>query len=106
MRVGLISYEYPPQQGLGGVGTYNFRLAGALGRARHSVHVITGPSELPPVDQPNVTVHRVPAEFDPCDAPRAVRWCFWQLVGGPMSRANPAVWHWMRWNLASYRAIE
>ena len=41
MRVGLVSYEYPPQQGLGGVGTYMFRLAGALGRAGHEVHVIT-----------------------------------------------------------------
>ena len=33
MRIGLVTYEYPPQQGLGGVGTYMFRLAGALGRA-------------------------------------------------------------------------
>ena len=52
MRIGLISYEYPPQQGLGGVGTYFFRLAGALGHAGHDVHVVTGPSDRPPVRWP------------------------------------------------------
>ena len=40
MRIGLVSYEYPPQSGLGGVGTYTFRLAGALGRAGHDVIVL------------------------------------------------------------------
>ena len=48
MRIGLVSYEYPPQQGLVGVGTYMFRLAGTLGRAGHEVHVIAGPSDRAP----------------------------------------------------------
>ena len=52
MRIGLVSYEYPPQQGLGGVGSYMFRLAGALGAAGHEVHVIAGPSTFAPVEQP------------------------------------------------------
>jgi len=45
MRIGLVSYEYPPQRGLGGVGTYTFRLAGALGKAGHEVIVLAGPTE-------------------------------------------------------------
>src|SRR5205823_1649058 len=63
MRIGLVSYEYPPQQGMGGVGTYMFRLAGALGRVGHEVHVITGPSDRAPVQQANVTLHRIAARI-------------------------------------------
>src|SRR5437016_952609 len=62
MRIALVSYEYPPQQGLGGVGSYMFRLAGALGQAGHEVHVIAGPSTFEPVDQPNVRLHRISAQ--------------------------------------------
>src|SRR5947207_10517860 len=105
MRVGLVSYEYPPQQGMGGVGTYMFRLAGALGRAGHEVHVITGPSDLCPVQQQNVILHRIAAEFEPNDASRIVRWVYWHAIAGPMGRCNPIIWHWLRWNLASHDAI-
>jgi glycosyltransferase involved in cell wall biosynthesis len=105
MRIGLISYEYPPQQGMGGVGTYMFRLAGALGRAGHEVHVITGPSDRPPVQQQNVSLHRIPAEFEMEDANRVARWFYWHAIAEPMGKCNPTIWHWMRWNLASYEAI-
>src|SRR5258705_2870452 len=104
MRIGLISYEYPPQQGMGGVGSYMFRLAGALGRAGHEVHVITGPSDLAPVQQSNVTLHRIDAEFEP-NVGRAGRWLYWHALAEPMCRCNPVIWHWLRWDLASYEAI-
>jgi glycosyltransferase involved in cell wall biosynthesis len=105
MRIGLISYEYPPQQGLGGVGTYMFRLAGALGRVGHQVHVITGPSDRAPVEQPGVVIHRIAAEFNLRQSSRLVRWLYWQIIAHPLSRSNPMVWHWLKWNLASLEAI-
>jgi glycogen(starch) synthase len=104
MRVGLVSYEYPPQQGMGGVGTYMFRLAGALGRAGHEVHVITGPSDRVPVQQQNVTLHRIEAEFEP-QASRVARWLYWHAIAEPMGKCNPVIWHWLRWDLASHQAI-
>src|SRR5688572_28495743 len=105
MRVGLVSYEYPPQQGLGGVGTYMFRLAGALGRAGHEVHVITGPSDRPPVQQPNVTIHRIPAAYEMGQSSRVLRWLYWTVMAKPMSRINPTIWYWLKWDLASAVAM-
>ena len=105
MRIGLISYEYPPQQGLGGVGTYMFRLAGALGRAGHEVHVIAGPSDRSPVPQPNVRLHRVAARYDVKSENVAVKWLYWQGVARTMGWMHPLIWHWIKWDLASYDAI-
>lgn len=42
LRVGLLSYEYPPETGLGGIGTYTWTQARALARAGHTVHVLAG----------------------------------------------------------------
>src|SRR5688572_33503579 len=95
MRIGLISYEYPPQQGLGGVGTYMFRLAGALGRAGHEVHVMAGPSERSAVPHPNVTLHRVPAFFDIKNRNVAVRWLYWQALARLMGWMRPLLCHWL-----------
>src|SRR4051794_11168493 len=78
MRIGLLSYEYPPQQGLGGVGTYMFRLAGALGRDGHEVHVLAGPSTFPAVPQPNVHLHRIAAQHEIESDSRALRWLYWR----------------------------
>ena len=105
MRIGLVSYEYPPQQGLGGVGTYMFRLAGALGRAGHEVHVIAGPSDRSPVPQANVTLHRIPAKFEIRSHNTALRWLYWQGLARVMAWMHPLIWHWIKWDLASYEAI-
>jgi len=43
------------------VGTYTFRLAGALGKTGHQVIVLAGPTEEPDLEQPNVTIHRIAA---------------------------------------------
>src|SRR5213078_2245722 len=79
MRIGLVSYEYPPQRGLGGVGTYTFRLAGAIGRAGHDVVVLAGPSEGAEFDQPNVTVHRLAARYDPPVNLRTIKFLYWRF---------------------------
>jgi glycosyltransferase involved in cell wall biosynthesis len=105
MRIGLVSYEYPPQKGLGGVGTYTQRLAGALGRAGHEVVVLAGPSEGSEIDQTNVTVHRIQARYDPPLATRGARWLYWRAFVPLLERANPMVWHWLRWDLASRGAL-
>ncbi|MDB5321897.1 MAG: glycosyl transferase group 1 [Phycisphaerales bacterium] len=105
MRIGLVSYEYPPQRGLGGVGTYTFRLAGALGRAGHEVIVLAGPTEEPDLEQPNVTIHRIAARYEPPLGFRGFRWLYWRVFATMMDKAHPLVWHWMRWNMASGDAL-
>ena len=82
-----------------------FRLAGALGRAGHEVHVIAGPSDRSPVPQPNVTLHRVPAFFDIKNRNVAVRWLYWQGLARLMGWMHPLIWHWIKWDLAAYDAI-
>lgn len=42
MRIALISYEYPPETGFGGIGTYTYYQAHALARLGHEVHVFAG----------------------------------------------------------------
>ena len=42
LRIALLSYEYPPETGLGGIGTYTWTQAHALARAGHEVHVLAG----------------------------------------------------------------
>lgn len=42
MRIALISYEYPPETGFGGIGTYTHYHARALSRLGHEVHVFAG----------------------------------------------------------------
>ena len=106
MRIGLVTYEYPPQQGLGGVGSYMFRLAGALGRAGHEVHVIAGPSHLAPVEQANVHLHRIPAQHILSSGSRALRWLYWRGFARVMNWMHPAIWHWIKWDMASFDAIE
>src|SRR5258706_9585747 len=106
MRIGLVSYEYPPQQGLGGVGTYMFRLAGALGRSGHEVHVIAGPSDRSPVPQANVRLHRIPAKFEIRTNNMALRWLYWQGLARFMAWMHPLIWHWIKWDLASHEAIK
>lgn len=42
MKVVLLSYEYPPDTGFGGIGTYTWYQARALVRLGHDVHVVAG----------------------------------------------------------------
>jgi glycogen(starch) synthase len=106
MRIGLVSYEYPPQSGFGGVGTYVYRLAGALGKAGHEVVVIAGPTDVPEEwPQHNVTLHRVEAYYDPPHIP-GMRFLWWNIVAKYLERYHRIVWHWLKWDLASGGAVE
>lgn len=42
MRIGLLSFEYPPETGFGGIGTYTRTQARALAALGHEVHVLAG----------------------------------------------------------------
>jgi len=101
MRIALVSHEFPPQSGLGGVGTYIVRLASALGAAGHDVTVIAGPGSGPEPRLANVSIQRVPARYDPPVRWRPLRWLYWRLAARWLARSNPLVWHWMSWNLAA-----
>lgn len=45
MKIGLLSYEYPPDTGFGGIGTYTWYQARALVQLGHQVEVIAGSLE-------------------------------------------------------------
>lgn len=62
MNICLISSEYPPETGWGGIGTYTHNLARALTELGHEVHVITKAVRLPrDYDDEEVHVHRIKA---------------------------------------------
>ena len=42
MNIAILSYEYPPETGYGGIGTYTFYHARALVKLGHRVHVFAG----------------------------------------------------------------
>jgi glycosyltransferase involved in cell wall biosynthesis len=45
MRIALLSFEYPPETGFGGIGTYAWYQARALARLGHEVHVLAGATQ-------------------------------------------------------------
>jgi glycosyltransferase involved in cell wall biosynthesis len=61
VRIGLLSYEYPPETGFGGIGTYTWYHARALVRLGHEVHVLAGatdPTAFRSSEHDGVLVHR------------------------------------------------
>ena len=61
MKIALLSYEYPPETGFGGIGTYTWYHARALVKLGHDVHVLAGATEksrLRSMEHDGVTVHR------------------------------------------------
>lgn len=61
MKIALLSFEYPPETGFGGIGTYTWHHARALVALGHEVHVLAGarvPTALRFEDQGGVLVHR------------------------------------------------
>lgn len=72
MRIGLVTGEYPPDQG--GVGDFTLRLAEALVALGYDVHIVTGPPRTDaPCDSCSVTgtVHRTVPHW---------RWGCWREV--------------------------
>ncbi|CAN5899426.1 glycosyltransferase family 4 protein [soil metagenome] len=61
VKIALLSFEYPPETGFGGIGTYTWHHARALVRLGHDVHVLTGspaPTPLRTTEEDGVMVHR------------------------------------------------
>ena len=46
MKIALMSFEYPPETGYGGIGTYTWYHARALVKLGHEVHVLAGANEI------------------------------------------------------------
>ncbi len=65
LRICLISREYPPDTGFGGIATFTKHLAHGLASLRHQVHVVTlAKGKDRSYTEDNVTVHRVMPYFD------------------------------------------
>ena len=65
MKIALLSFEYPPETGFGGIGTYTWFHARALSRLGHEVHVVagaTGPCALRSEEKDGVHVWRLRGE--------------------------------------------
>jgi glycogen(starch) synthase len=68
VRICLISREYPPETGWGGIATYTYQHAHGLKELGHDVEVVAllapgaSRSDIPPVVEDGVTVHRVSGE--------------------------------------------
>ncbi len=61
MKIALLSFEYPPETGFGGIGTYTYYQARGLAKLGHEVHVLAGaihPTNLRTTTHDGVTVHR------------------------------------------------
>jgi glycosyltransferase involved in cell wall biosynthesis len=61
VKIALLSFEYPPETGFGGIGTYTWYHARALVKLGHEVHVLAGartPTALRSREQDGVRVHR------------------------------------------------
>ena len=61
MKIALLSFEYPPETGFGGIGTYTWHHARALAKLGHEVHVLAGAREPTPLrssGHDGVRVHR------------------------------------------------
>jgi len=75
MKIGILSFEYPPHTGFGGIGTYSFYQANALRRLGHEVHVISGwtkPRALFREDVAGVAVWRGQSSVRPAILGRAM----------------------------------
>lgn len=60
MKIALISYEYPPDTGFGGIGTYAYQLAHMLRGKGHQVEVFAGGSSLEgSLEEEGILVHRI-----------------------------------------------
>ena len=82
LRIALLSFEYPPETGFGGIGTYTWYQARALVRRGHRVHVLAGarePLALRMTQHDGVFVHRYRDAGlpKPIAALFTVARCFW-----------------------------
>jgi glycogen synthase len=81
MNIAILSYEYPPETGFGGIGTYSYYHARALVKLGHSVHVFAGSTRtgLFHSEHDGVRVTRVKTDgwLQRLLRPARARECFW-----------------------------
>ena len=82
MKIALLSFEYPPETGFGGIGTYTWYQARALVKLGHQVHVLAGslrPCAFSTTVHDGVHVHRFRADDLVTRAAEFFAWCrcFW-----------------------------
>ena len=82
MKIALLSFEYPPETGFGGIGTYTWYQARALDKLGHEVHVLAGsqrPCALTTTQHDGVFVHRFRADDLITRAAEIFAWrrCYW-----------------------------
>lgn len=75
MKILLLSYEYPPETGFGGIGTYTWHQARALARLGHEVHVFAGSVDATPLRatfRHGITIWRLQETTPPIRIARAL----------------------------------
>jgi glycogen(starch) synthase len=67
MRIAYISYEYPPDTGFGGIGTYTWQIAKAMVLQNCKVDVFTASQTREVTEQvEGVCIHRLQVESCSC----------------------------------------
>ena len=81
MNIAILSYEYPPETGFGGIGTYSYYHARALVKLGHDVHVFAGSTRVGEFhsEHDGVRVTRVKTEgrLQSLLKPARARDCWW-----------------------------
>lgn len=73
MRIAFLSYEFPPETGGGGIGTYLRQIAPALAAAGHSVEVFAGGKAAGSNrESDNLVIHRITCATSPAFAREVV----------------------------------
>ena len=84
LHIALISEEYPPLTGWGGIGTYTYNLARGLTAAGHRVEVVAGATEAAFTQtEGGMTLHRIGFAPPTALSKRAV-YGFFQMMAGRM----------------------
>jgi glycosyltransferase involved in cell wall biosynthesis len=81
VNIAILSYEYPPETGFGGIGTYSYYQARALVKLGHNVHVFAGSTRVGVFhsEHDGVRVTRVKTEgrLQHLLKPARARECWW-----------------------------
>ena len=61
MRIVFVSYEYPPDTGFGGIGTYVYQISDACSKKGFDVHVICGTfhQNNTKIENEHLSIHRI-----------------------------------------------